>query len=113
MSERQAATVEHVDGGCVVTLHGDIDLANAGEVVTAATEAINTCPTDSTRIIVDLAAVTFIDSTGIGALVDVRNAGRERGIPTLLHNVPRGVERVITISGLTPLLGTTLDTENE
>lgn len=113
MSQRQAATVEHIDGECVVTLHGDIDIANAEEVLTSATDAINTCPTDSTRIIMDLAAVTFIDSTGIGALVNVRNASRERGIPTLLRNVPLGVERVLTISGLTPLFATTLDTEDE
>ncbi|MDT4922034.1 MAG: hypothetical protein QOI15_2936 [Pseudonocardiales bacterium] len=100
MTELPAATVTHVDVECVIALHGDVDIASAAEVGAVAKEAISTCPDDSRRIVIDLAAVSFLDSSGIGALVDIRNFGLGRGIPTMLTNLPGAVSRVLEIGGL-------------
>ncbi|WP_341720517.1 STAS domain-containing protein [Micromonospora sp. FIMYZ51] len=54
---------------------------------------------------VDLAAVTFIDSTVISVLVSAHHAATlAGGALTLLH--PTGqVKRVLTVTGILPLLG--------
>ena len=103
MTELSPATVAHVTGECVIALHGDIDIASAAEVGAVAKEAISACPDDSRRIVIDLAAVSFLDSSGIGALIDIRNAGLGRGIPTNLANVPDAVSRILEIGGLAGL----------
>jgi anti-anti-sigma factor len=71
--------VQGTDGGVVVEIRGEIDMACAdrlsGVLVTTATRQ------RPARVVVDLMHVTFIDSTGIGALVAGRNAAHALGIP--------------------------------
>jgi anti-anti-sigma factor len=59
MSERVS------DGAWQVTVTGEVDLATAPNL----RDALLAIPPDVDRIVVDLSEVTFIDSTGIGALV--------------------------------------------
>ena len=49
---------------------------------------------------VDVADVTFIDSSGIGALVAVRNAAVDHGGSLVLRNLSQPVRRLLELSGL-------------
>jgi anti-sigma B factor antagonist len=51
-------------------------------------------------LIADLAAVTFMDSTAIGALVQLHNAANEDGKRLVLVSVAPRVLRVLEITGL-------------
>lgn len=53
---------------------------------------------------IDLAGVTFMDSSGLSALVMIRAAARERGVQLLVTNVPAPIERLFTVTGLQELL---------
>jgi len=82
-----------------LTVTGEVDIATAEEFVAEATaclDAVETCE-------IDLGAVTFIDSSGLGALVRIRNVARERGRQVLLTNVPPSVDRLLTVTGLSGL----------
>jgi anti-sigma B factor antagonist len=75
---------------------GDIDMATAGELRQAGEDAI-TDVTGTLRI--DLSAVTFMDSSGVGALVAIRNATVDSATLILDNPSPR-VLRVLELTGL-------------
>jgi anti-sigma B factor antagonist len=62
--------VEHGDGTIVVRLAGDLDLATAPRLIDEIS-AITDCDT-SHRVVFDLAAVEFIDCSGLRALLQSR-----------------------------------------
>jgi anti-sigma B factor antagonist len=65
------------DGSVLVEVRGEIDVSSAdrlGRVLVDAATRLHPA-----RIVVDLLHLTFIDSTGIGALVSGHNAARAVG----------------------------------
>jgi anti-sigma B factor antagonist len=93
------------DGTCTLVLSGEADLAVAADIVELGNTGLS--ETSITTLLVDLAAVTFIDSTSIGALVQLRNAADAHGKRLALENVPPGVFRVLELSGVTAFFGLT------
>jgi anti-sigma B factor antagonist len=81
-----------------LTLSGDLDLSATDTVHAAVAEALreDTC----TSVCLDLAEVTFIDSTGLGALVAIRNQCLERQITLVLRRPSPTVRRLLQISTL-------------
>jgi anti-sigma B factor antagonist len=81
-------------------LTGEIDLANAHDVDR---ELRRIEETDAAVILVDLAGVSFIDSTGIKVLITA--AARSQGANRLLLDSPSpAVLRVLRIAGVADLL---------
>jgi anti-anti-sigma factor len=75
------------DGGVVVEVRGEIDLASSERLRDTLKELVTRLR--PTAITVDLLHVTFIDSTGIGALASGSNAAHTHGIPfTARHPSP-------------------------
>jgi anti-anti-sigma factor len=65
-----SVSVHHDAGAATVTVAGDIDLACVGRVEDEIAAALDAA--DVTDVVVDLSAVTFMDSTGISALLKGR-----------------------------------------
>ena len=84
---------------CCLTLTGEIDLANAADHRRVARGMIAECGSDLC-FTVDLSSVTFMDSTGLAMLVDIRNAATDAGIQLRLAGTPRCVSRLLEITGL-------------
>jgi anti-sigma B factor antagonist len=83
-------------GHVVVALHGELDIADAASVMAALAAAAAGNP----RIIVDLAALDFIDCCALGVLGRVRAQARQAGGDLLLA-APRGpVRRLLDLTGL-------------
>ena len=80
-----------IDGALV--LEGEIDSYTAPELA----ERLNSDPGIE---IVDLAAVTFIDSSGLRALVQAHQARTEAGSTLQLRSPSAAVQRLLEISGL-------------
>jgi anti-anti-sigma factor len=80
----------------VVALNGDLDAVNAESVMAVLAAAV----ARDLRIIVDLAALEFIDCCALGALGRVRAQARQAGGDVLLA-APRGpVRRILALTGL-------------
>ena len=96
-------TTSPVAGRSVVHVTGEVDWASVGRLRESLLAAID----DSAVSVVeaDLSEVTFIDSSGIGALVAARTAAdrADRGFVVTRASVP--VVRVLRIVGVTQLLG--------
>lgn len=83
----------------VVTLSGELDLASADDLRDRLTATIELTPV----VDVDLAGVTFIDSTVISALVAAHHAAKTAGGRLTLINCTGQVRRVLHITGVLPL----------
>lgn len=80
--------------GWVVSADGEVDLATSPRLRTALLEAIEAHPS----VLVDLRAVTFMDSTGIATLLAAAEAARRRGA-TLVVDPSRTVRKVLELVG--------------
>jgi anti-sigma B factor antagonist len=81
------------DGHVIVVLRGELDVADAAGVAGALAVVAAREP----EIIVDLAGLEFIDSSGVAALARGRKLARYAGGDLLLAAPQRMVRRVLTI----------------
>ena len=90
------AAIHDRDGAVVVELAGELDLYNAHAVREALLSQAERGPD---RLVVDLSRVTFIDSTGIGVLIEARTRLANRQA-FLLASPGLETRRALEISGL-------------
>ncbi|MBB5857428.1 STAS domain-containing protein [Amycolatopsis umgeniensis] len=81
----------------VVTVSGEIDLAVSDRLRRALEEELRFTPA---ALVADLSAVTFCDSSGFTALVQIRAKAEEAGIPFILVTQERALLRPMSLLGL-------------
>lgn len=82
-----------------VSLSGDIDLPVRDEVHALVDAAARAAAGDGRRLVIDLGAVTFMDSTGLTCIAHaVRVIGPEGQV--VLTRTPASVRRTLDIAGL-------------
>jgi anti-anti-sigma factor len=91
-------TIAKQGGVFTLTLGGEIDLSNSDDLVGAARLALSSKPCDAVTI--DLGGVTFVDSTGLSALVVINNECKEQSAALTIVNVPTHVRAVVELAGL-------------
>jgi anti-anti-sigma factor len=97
-------TRRSADGSVVVEVRGEIDFETSGRLRDILVDAASRLM--PIRVVVDLLHVTFIDSTGIGALAAGRNAAHRVGIDfSLRHPGPFVTERLRQIGLYDTLVG--------
>jgi anti-sigma B factor antagonist len=87
------------DGACIAVA-GEVDVETAPRMRDALLQAI----AEEEAVVLDLGSVTFLDSTGLSALVVAGQAAKANGIPLRLREVPRRVANLLTLTGLDGLL---------
>jgi anti-sigma B factor antagonist len=85
------------DGTDVFELTGDLDVATAPSLRGALTEA---AAGGRHNLIVDLSNVTFLDSTGLGALIGAHKRAQENGGQVRLVAGEGQILRLLRITGL-------------
>jgi anti-sigma B factor antagonist len=94
--DQPVAGVSDIRGTLVVRLTGELDLYNAPVLRKTLLECAARNPR---RLVVDLAEVTFVDSTVLGALVEVRaKLGSRDGL--VLASPGLETRRALEVSGL-------------
>ena len=96
LRDTPVTAVEDRDGAIVVRLAGELDLYNAHLVRDALLAAAKREPE---RLVIELSEVTFIDSTGLGVLIEARTKLKNRGA-FLLAGPGLETRRALEISGL-------------
>jgi anti-sigma B factor antagonist len=86
-----------------VRLSGELDLM-ARPVVTEQVTGALVENAGVERVAVDLGGVKFCDSSGLGALLDIRRAAERSGATIVLRAPSAGVARVLDIAGIDDLL---------
>ncbi|GIF96050.1 STAS domain-containing protein [Catellatospora citrea] len=86
----------------VVALSGEIDLTVRDELLDTLCSAIRTAGV--TRVVVDLAQVSFMDSTGLHVLITARERALGSGVAFHVVGATGIVRRVLAVTGLLKLL---------
>lgn len=84
-----------------VCLAGEVDIATAGQAADAIRAALTAAPRE---VHIDMAAVTFLGSSGIHMLLRARREAAEREILLRVVNAHRRVVKVLDLTGLLDLL---------
>jgi anti-sigma B factor antagonist len=92
--------VNERDGHTVVAVGGEIDAYTAPSLQSALDEVI---PDRGVQVVVDLSDVDFLDSTGLGVLVNALNRARTHDGELSLVVTSDRVRRIFEISSLTEL----------
>lgn len=92
------STTRGAQGETQVVVAGELDMATAGQLAAVAKSAL--ADEQATALSIGLAGVTFIDSTGLGALVEVKNRADALEIPLTLHAPSERVLEVLRLTGM-------------
>jgi anti-sigma B factor antagonist len=84
------------DDALVARLTGELDLTASDAVVDALVPPVSAAA--SPRLVIDMAGVSFCDSSGLGALLDVRRAAAEADVHMVLRGVNRQVARLLDLA---------------
>jgi anti-sigma B factor antagonist len=89
------------DGVAIICVEGEVDLSNAVDLRDASLAALSD---GASSLVVDCTELTFIDSTGLGALISAYREAHERlGSVTIRHATPMML-RVLETTGLDEFL---------
>jgi anti-sigma B factor antagonist len=84
-----------------VSAVGEVDLATAPQLVEALASALANNPPS---VVLDLGGVTFLDSSGLAAMVQSNKQCRALGGRLRLSNIPYRIEQLLKVSGLESFL---------
>ncbi len=103
MAEQLSYETERGDaGGATVRIHGDLDM---GGVLRLEQEISRLIEQEGVpALTLDLSEVTFIDSTGLGLVINTEQSARERALELRLVPGPREVHKVFEMVGLADVL---------
>ena len=90
-------TLDHDARTATVALHGEIDVLTVDQLRIALAEALALHPHD---LVVELGELTFIDSTGLGALIAGFQRARNAGVRFRLAHPTPAVRQILVLSGL-------------
>src|SRR4051812_1904178 len=91
------------DGTAFAAVLGEIDFSNADEVAQAFRDAVTDWSPPELQV--DLRQATFIDSTGLGALIEGYRAATGQGCRFVVLNPSPAFHRVLVVTGLCELFG--------
>ena len=94
------AVVESYDGGVRVRFSGELDLATAPD----AEAAVTTAREQADVVHLELAEVTFLDSTGLRLIMELHRACEQDGCRLTIGPGPRGVQRVFELAAVLDIL---------
>ncbi|XVU25752.1 STAS domain-containing protein [Actinoplanes sp. CA-054009] len=91
------------DGGATIVVAGEVDFSNADELADCVRAAVAEWSPPAVRV--DLGAASFIDSSGLGALIEGYRAAGEADATFLVVNPSPSFRRVLDVTGLCEFFG--------
>ena len=87
----------------VLSVTGEIDVATADDLRDIGLGVLQSLQCET--LCADLSAVTFMDSTGLGALIALRTAAVDNGRTLVIRNPSVATTRLFELTGLSEVLG--------
>ncbi|WP_326771371.1 STAS domain-containing protein [Streptomyces sp. NBC_01445] len=81
-------------GSCRVTVAGDLDLVSAPDI----REALRAAVSAHDRVDVNCGRLTFVDCSGLSALLAAARAAKAEGVELRLYAVPHALARLLRLS---------------
>ncbi len=96
-SELLDLAVYRADGVTVIAVIGEVDLLTAPLLTSRVNEELVRCPK---AIVLDLSGVSFLGSSGLAVLVQIRDRAGEQAVPLRLVSNSQAVIRPLVAAGL-------------
>ena len=90
-------TIQSIQNATILTPVGDIDMGNSSQLRAALKNSINEEPS---KIIIDFHAVPYMDSSGLGTLIEALQLSNQISTQLFLSNVTESVMSIIHLSKL-------------
>jgi anti-sigma B factor antagonist len=103
-------SARQLDKTTILDVSGDIDLARSPEFRKVVLRELRELRTP--RVVLNLTAVRYIDSSGVASLVEALKASRDLGSRLILFGLSSGVREVLQLSKLLRVFEIT-DTEEQ
>jgi anti-sigma B factor antagonist len=94
------AQLVHADGEAVVRVRGEVDFAARPELDETFADALSA----SARVVVDLSETTFMDASGIAALVEAHKRAGQHGGAVIVRSPSAMTRRLLAITGVDGLV---------
>ncbi|HEY3725190.1 MAG TPA: STAS domain-containing protein [Acidimicrobiia bacterium] len=95
------------DHGDVLDVRGELDMASVPQFDAAIRLLMSTA---RTKLVVNLSAVTFIDSSGLGALLRAHRISRDHGVAFVLQDPSDRVRSLLALTALDATLRVEMQT---
>ncbi len=99
--ELLSIAIEHHEDRVLVTLRGELDLSTAPALAAALRDAMLDA---NSEIVVDLAALEFIDASGLNVLAGAETHAEQHGARLAVINASPLAQRMLRLTGLDHLL---------
>jgi|SRR5688500_5699283 anti-sigma B factor antagonist len=96
------STAHPATGQVVVTVGGEVDMLTSPQLRLAVLDQFEPAA-EMELVVLDMDAVTFLGTSGLAVLIEVREAAHTAGVELRLACTARRVLRPLTIAGLIPL----------
>lgn len=105
IDEREALAVHTQDFAITICdhtvhVHGDVDMA----VTPQLHDVIASVAGHQDSVVVDMASLTFLDSTGIAVLISAHKLIKAMGKEMMIKNVPEKTHRTLAVAGVADYL---------
>ena len=107
-SELLDLAVYRADGVTVVAVIGEVDLLTAPLLTSRVNEELVRCPK---ALVLDLSGVSFLGSSGLAVLVQIRDRAGEQAVPLRLVSNSQAVIRPLAATGLATMFDIVTDRE--
>ena len=98
--------VRRIDGAAVVAVRGTVDALTAPQLEAILQKLVEQ---DRLEIVVDLSGVSFLDSTGLGAMVKALKWVKEKGGSLVVVAADERIVKVFKITGLDDVMSLTAE----
>ena len=98
--------VDKPDENVIITLAGEFDRSSTTIWQESFDQA---CRSAAERVTIDLAALSFLDSSGVRVMLDARATAEQLGVQLQLANVPASVTRVFELTRVAGLFDLSKD----
>lgn len=90
--------LRNMSGVTVIEIEGEIDLFHAGKLKKLVTTLFEK---NVNRVIINMQKITYVDSSGIGALLHIFSESKKRNLRIFFSNIHGSVKKVIELTKLT------------
>lgn len=96
------STARPAEGQVVIQVGGEVDMLTSPQLRSAVLDRFES-GSDVELVVLDLDGVTFLGTSGLAVLIEMREAAHTAGVELRLACTARRVLRPLTIAGLIPL----------
>jgi anti-sigma B factor antagonist len=93
--------IKGMEQATLVSLKGEVDIYSIGKFRESIEERIKT---QAPEIILDCTELSYMDSTGMGALIELRNKAKEMGQKLIMMNPRPNIKKLLNITGVDKII---------